>query len=352
MSQQLRGVVTLVVSAALVAAACATGAPVSPTAGPTQSAAPTASATASPAATALPVTGEAIQLVFVLNASDGPLLWGKEQGFFEDHGIDLDIIPGRGSDLALAEINSGRVNFAMVDLTNYVAQRAAADTETTAVYVFSNIATVGIASLTPINEPADMVGKTFGTVAQSSGRLSIPLVLKQNGVDWDPDKQIQLMDFAVLYPTLFSGGIDTAEVGLAGSWESAFLRAQDQGITLHLKLLADWGFLDYSKVLIVRDELIERDPERVRNMVAAVAESQADARENATADEIFRLLSAVDPQADEKTVGLVWDSFTTYVKNPGPMDAAVFQYKLDRLAEQGTETDLTPADLFTNEFIP
>jgi ABC-type nitrate/sulfonate/bicarbonate transport system substrate-binding protein len=334
----------------LVVTACTGGSSAAPSVAPSQAA---PSTPASPSATPIPVTKESVQLDFVLSGSWTPLLWGVDKGYFESRGIDLDIVPGRGTDLALAEINAGRVKFAFVDLTNYVIQRAAAETETTAIYVYNNIATTGIASLTPINEPEDMAGKTFGTVAQSSGKVNIPLTIHQNGVEWDETTLLQLMDFSVLYPTLFSGGIDTAEVGLAGSWESAYLRGQEEGIELHLKLMSDWGFLDYSKVLIVRNDAIEQERDLVERMVAAISESELDALANATGAEMYELLKAVDPQAEEAVVELLWENFKTYVKDPGPMDPEVIQYKIDYLKEnQNLETDLTPDDLYTNEFVP
>ena len=333
--------------AILATSACTAAATPVPTAAPTQ-----APATALPTPTKVPVTKESLQLGFVLSAAYGPMLWGKDKGFFLDNGIDLDMIPGRGTDLALNEINGGRVKFADVDLTNYVIQRAKGATPTTAVYVYNNIATAGLASLKPLGPPSDMVGKTFGTVAQSSGRTNFPLVFKQNGIDWDPDKLLRLMDFSVLYPQLFDGKIDTAEVGIAGSWEGAVTRAKGQGLTLYLKLLSEWGFLDYSKVIIVRDDVIKSDPDLVRRMVAGLWKSQKDAIAKATGDQIFDLLVRVDPQADKTITGLIWDNLKKYVINPGPIDEKVVQYKLDRLKDAGTTTNLKPADLYTNQFIP
>ena len=126
-----------------------------------------------------------------------------------------------------------------------------------------------------------------------------------------------------------------------------------QGIELHLSLLSDWGFKDYSKVVIVRNELIENDPDRVAAMTAALYKSQLDALDNATGTDMFNLLKAEDPQADERVVEAVWDSFQQYVKDPGPLDEEVIQYKLDYLRDnQDLETDLTPEDLYTNEFQP
>jgi ABC-type nitrate/sulfonate/bicarbonate transport system substrate-binding protein len=344
--------VAMVAAVALVASACTAAATPTPTKAPTS--APTGAASAAPTAapTAPPVTKESLQLDFVLTAAYGALLYGKDKGYFKDASIDLDLIPGRGTDLALNEINNNRVKFAMVDLTNYIIQRAKGATQTTAIYVYNNIATTGLASLKQLGPPSDMIGKTFGTVAQSSGRTNIPLVLKQNNVNWDPATQIQLMDFSVLYPTLFEGKIDTAEVGLAGSWEGAVTRAKGQGLTLYLKLLSEWGFLDYSKVIIARDDVIRHEADLVKRFIGALSKSQKEAHATATGAQIYTLVKAIDPQANEEISGMIWDNVKKYVTKPGPVEDSVIIYKLDRLKEQGTTTTLTPAQLYNNEFIP
>jgi NitT/TauT family transport system substrate-binding protein len=363
-------VVTAALSALLVA--CTTTAPTAPpTTAPTSAPTagePTDAATSEPTGaeptagepTAAPeVTEEAVQLDFVLSAAYAPLLWGVEQGIFAEHGIDPQITPGDGSELAIQQLAAGNIDFAFMDMGPYIQVRAQADNDptqpfpATAVYAWMNIATTGIVSREPLEGPEDMADKTFGTVAQSSGRLNIPLILEQNGVEWDPDSQLVLMDFSVLYPTLFSGGVDTAEAGLAGSWEGAYISAQEQGIEVFFTPISEWGFLDYSKVLVVRDEVIENEPERVQAMVAAVMEAEYDALENATPDDIFELVSAQDPSAEEERVKLAWESMVEYIVDPGPMEPEVVQYKLDLLAEQqDLETDLAPEDFYTNEFIP
>ena len=177
-------------------------------------------------------------------------------------------------------------------------------------------------------------------------------MLKLNGVNWDPNTQIQLMDFSVLYPTLFDKKIDTAEVGLAGSWEGAVTRAKAQGLTLNLKLLSDWGFKDYSKTLIVSNDTIKNEPELVAHMVNAFALSQREAYQLATGTLIFNILKSYDPQADENITGQIWDNLKKYVTKFGPFEDEVITYQIARLADAGTSTTLKSTDLYTNAYIP
>jgi NitT/TauT family transport system substrate-binding protein len=339
---------------AILVAACTGGA--TPAASPSPaasagggSAAP--SAEPSPSPSPIPVTEVQVQMDFVISATSGALLWGIDKGFYADAGIDLDLIPGRGSDLALNQIDAGNVDFAFIDGSNYITARAQEVTETLAVYALQNISSTAIASKTQINEPEDMIGKSFGTVAQSSGRQKIPLVLEQNGVD-PAQVTIELMDFSVLYPTLFEGTIDTAEVGLPGSWEGALTSAMEQNIELFVKPISDWGYRDYSKVLIVSNSIIEENEDLVSRFVAATYAAQTDALANATPEEIADLVQQYDPQVDEDRAILEWTDVKEYIVDPGPMDDETFQYQLDLLPGQNIQTDLTPADLYTNDYIP
>jgi NitT/TauT family transport system substrate-binding protein len=350
--RRLRGT-ALMAAAMLLVSACSGGASPSPSTGaPSTPASATPGATATPEPTEIPVETVQAQLDFTMSATAGPLLWGVDQGIFEKHGIEFDLLPGEGSDLALQQIDAGNVDFAFIDGSNYIEARVKGVTETTAIYALQNISTTAIASKVELKEPEDMVGKTFGTVAQSSGRVKIPLVLHQNNVDWDETTLIQLMDFSVLYPTLFEGKIDTAEVGVPGSWEGAFIAARNQGITLYVKLISDWGYRDYSKVLIVSDRLIEENPDLVGRMVAAIHEAQADALENATPDDIYRLVAEKDPQVNEESVKLTWENVKKFIIDPGPMDDETFEFQLDVLEGEGTTTDLAPSEFYTNEYIP
>jgi NitT/TauT family transport system substrate-binding protein len=346
----------LALSIIVVVGACSSGGATSSPAG-AESAAPPASAAseapASEAASATPIamTKVPVQLDFVISATSCAILWGKAKGFFEDAGIDLDLIPGEGSDLALNQIDSGNVDFAFIDGSNYVDARAKDVTKTMALYALQNISSTAIASKEPIENPADMVGKSFGTVAQSSGRQKIPAVLEANGVD-PSQVPIELMDFSVLYPTLFEGGIDTAEVGLPGSWEGAKLAAEGQGLELFVKPISDWGYRDYSKLLITSQAMIDENEDLVRRLVGALYAAQTDALANMTPTDCHNLVKEVDPQVEQARAELEWSDVQQFIKDPGPMDDETFQFQLDNVKAAGTETTLTPADLYTNEYIP
>ncbi len=343
--------VAAVAALGLVLAACGKSSTTTSVAGQTGTTGTTGAsgATASPTPTELTkvdVIGD-----WIFDVGFGGLAYGLQQGYFQQHGVDLNFIPGRGSDLAMQQINQGKVDFAFTDLSTYLQQKIKGDTDTTAVFAWMNTPIIGILSLKPINDPQDMAGKTFATVVFSSGKDTLPYVLQQNGVDAKSVK-VQLLDFSVLYPELFQGKVDTAEADFAGSYESAYFAAKKAHIKTYFKLLSDWGFKDYGKLLIVSNDLIQSDPDLVRNVVAGFNDSITNALANADGEEIFNDLKQYNPQTDEEQTVLAWKDLQSILHDPGPIDDATVTYLLGFLATQGIKTDQPASSFYDNQYIP
>jgi NitT/TauT family transport system substrate-binding protein len=298
------------------------------------------------------VVKESVPLEWLIEPPYAPILWGKEQGYFEEVGIELDLLPGQGSDLAMSQINESRSKFAFTDLDTYIAQRAAGQTDTTAVFVLLADATTGIAANFPIETLADMEGHSWGTVGFSSGNVVLPYILELNDVD-PATVTIEILDFGVLYASLFDSTIDSAEAHRPGSWEQVMVQAEDLGETIHFARLADFGLNSYSKMMIVRNDILESDPDLVRRMVGAMHRSLSEGLATLTEEEVFRLMQTADEQADEEVSRLVWQGFKEVNPSAEPIDPEVISDTIERLqATQDLEGDLVVDDLYTNEFLP
>lgn len=291
-------------------------------------------------------------LDFIFSDGFGRLAYGLEQGYFEDRGIDLKVTPGRGGDLALQQINAGKVDFAFADLSEYLQQRVEGQTETTAIYAWINVPQICVASLEPLESPQDMEGKTFSTVGFSAGRTTVPYVLQHNGVD--PDTvNIQVVDISVLMTQLLSGASETVESAQFGSLEANTITVREAGKELYCTPLSDWGHRDYGKMLIVRDEVLENDPDLVKRVVEAMHESTTEAMANASGDDIYEALKTVSPQVKEESAKAAWESERTELKDLGPIKEDDVAYSLEFLAATaGVSTDDAPSTFYDNSFIP
>jgi ABC-type nitrate/sulfonate/bicarbonate transport system substrate-binding protein len=173
-----------------------------------------------------------------------------------------------------------------------------------------------------------------------------------NGADASTLEVVPL-DFSALYPSLFEGAIDSAELHRPGSWQNLKSQAEAQGIPLFFVPLSDWGLRSYSKNVIARQTFIDADRDLVARFVRALDAAVNDTLANATPEEIFALLDAADAQLPEAPTLLDFEDFRAAVGDPGPVDPEVVQYVLDLIKQtQGIETDLNVDAVYTNEFIP
>jgi len=298
------------------------------------------------------LTPVSVQLDFYPGTEYAPLQRGITKGYFAEQGIELTIEPSTGSLDTLNSINANKVQFAFVDSTTYTLQRIQDTSDTTGVYAYYTHPSFAIWSSKPLKSAADMAGTTFGTVPFSAGTYELPFLLHANGVD--PNSvTVNLMDFSVLYATLDSGGIDSAEIGYPGD-EDEMIRAQTQGLQRYLIPSADWGLKEYAKLLIARDDTISTDPDLVHRLISAIDKSWTDALANATDQEIVDATLVLDPQATDDVTVATWnDMKKIQTDRPGFMTDEVFQASIElATSSQNLTTDLKPSDLYTNEFIP
>jgi ABC-type nitrate/sulfonate/bicarbonate transport system substrate-binding protein len=271
-----------------------------------------------------------------------PLLYGQSKDFFKDANVTPDFIPTRGSDQALQLIESGQVDYAFIDCDTFLAAAAQKKTTTTAVYVWLDKPTLAIVSMTPLNGPKSLSGKSFGTLPQSTARTILPFVLKSNGVD-PKTVDVQALDFSVLYALFLRGQFDTAEMHAPGSWQNVQEQAAAQGKKVYLTMLKDWGLVGYDKILVVRSALLHDSPGDVKRVVGAINRSLTQAIVHATDADASTLLQPVLPQAKPAALVGDWHDFKNLVSKPGPIDGRVFDDSLRRLKDVGIITDIPPS---------
>ena len=292
-----------------------------------------------------------VQMHFLPEPGWATHLYGIEHGIFEAHGIDLELIPGQGSQFAMQQLNEGQVQFAQASLLAYLRSRAEVGPGTTAVFTPINHPQAGLMTTVPADDLADLDGTTVGMIPFSTSRFLLPVVLTENGLD--PESiTIEAVDAAAQYGLLFEGGIDSAEVYLGGNVATVRMLAEQAGVEVYHIDLHEFGLVGYAHSLIVSDELIESDPDLVRNMVEALVESLEGALD-ADLEEIADLVTATAPEYSRESVMAEWSDYRELINVGGALEESVVATNLGYVSDAlGVPHDMQPADVYTNEFIP
>lgn len=217
-----------------------------------------------------PLTKVTLTLNWYPYGEHAPFYYGKKQGIFEEHGIDLQIQAGQGSQKTVQATGAGQTDFGWADTP---ALLAAVDkgmpVKSIGVYLQTAPASVQSFASAGIEEPADLKGKTIAGTAGDALSQTFPVFLERNGLS-ESDVKIQSTDPAGKMAAVMSGQAD----GLMGF-------ANDQGPTMHAESgkemsylrYADFGLNFFSNGLIVGERKLSADEELVEKMSAATSES-------------------------------------------------------------------------------
>jgi NitT/TauT family transport system substrate-binding protein len=151
---------------------------------------------------------------------------------------------------------------------------------------------------------------------------------------------------------LLEGTVDSIEGFLGGNVSSNLFLAEEQGTEIYHLDLNDFGLEGYAHPLVVRNDVIEENPDLVRRLVAAMKES-TEAASEATPEEIAELVTAHAPEISEQVVVLDWPDYRELISESGLIEEEVVETNLRYLTDGlGISHDLQAADMYTNEFVP
>jgi ABC-type nitrate/sulfonate/bicarbonate transport system substrate-binding protein len=277
----------------------------------------------------------------------------KALGYYDEAGLDVEIIqPADGTAEQL--VAAGQGDFGISVQENVTFARTQDDPlpiRSIAAIIQHN--TSGFVSLKEegITSPKDWAGKTYGGYGLPSEENVLKFIAEKNGISYDDITYVNLGEDDIL--SAFRGDIDFAWV-----FEAAELINLD-------KQKAEYNYIPekdidpvldyYTPVIITNDELIEKDPDKVRAFTAATAKGYEYAIANP--EESAKILLDEVPELDEYVVteGQKYLSARYALDAPqwGYQNEEVWSRYADLLFETGQLTaGLDVKAAFTNEFLP
>jgi NitT/TauT family transport system substrate-binding protein len=199
------------------------------------------------------------------------LFYGREQGFFKDENIVLDIREGNGSGNVVRTVINGDDDFALVSVQPpliSISQGAPIKF----IYTWIGDFTWGYLCHpdSGIKEAKDMEGKIIVSSPGNAGISAHPVFVENAGLD--PDKMIDLtlVDGGAMVPTVLTGKADCELGGVSDHqplWEA-------EGVTPEVIWMKDYGIAGPATAVIAREDLIEADPDLVARLLSAMQKSQ------------------------------------------------------------------------------
>lgn len=305
-------------------------------------------------------SAHATEYVFALDAPrpqgrHTPYFVALDRGFYREAGLDVRIVPGRGSADGINRIAAGEATFAFGDAGALVLARSKGATVKMVGVIYASSPFV-IFSLkgTPIAGPKDLEGKSIAAPPTDGMRTMFPVFAKVAGIDaakvrWI-DLPIERKDAALL-----ARDVDAMTSGLQQRPLLA-KAAAERNLEVQTLRWGDHGFALYSNGILVSDAMIAATPALVQGFVSATVRGFAAtfADPEAAAATMIRLHPTLDTAIVRAEIEIVRDmAMSEHARRRGLgwIDEATMQATVDAVAEVFKVEKPPVGSLYTNAFI-
>ena len=295
-------------------------------------------------------------LDFTPYGKHAPFFAALDKGFWKDAGFDVTIVKGEGSATTISSYAAGTVDFAFSDTPTLILARSkGAMLNVAAIIHDKSLYAVGTLEENNIKTPQDLKGKRIGASVGDASRVMFPAFAKLNGIDADSVRWIDMTPPARA-ASLILGQVDAVVLFLT---ETPTFSAKAKEAGKHWKDFpyADYGLDLYSHGLLVRDDLIAKQPDRVKRFVESTMKAWAWSIEHPQeALAIFlKYNPAVDPdQAREHFRIAIKHLLTDTAKRDGIgyIDAEKMKRTVDFVSQSFNVKGVSADDVYTNQFTP
>lgn len=287
-----------------------------------------------------------LRLPWLLNVQAAGYVMAAEQGFYQDAGLNVEILPGGPNLNSTALVASGANTFGTNDVNGIIlGQNQGMDLIMVAACFQRHPGGVITLAEDNIDEPADLVGKTLAYNEGGPWTLT-QAMLARAGVSLDD------IDLVVSPSTelLINGNVD-AKTGFTVNEPIAVELA---GLPTSVMLPSDFGIETYAEVIFTTRSFADANPEIVSAFVDATIKGYEYAYDHQ--QEAVAAVLAINNQLDPAQQAEQLARQESYIFTDAPvcsLDGSVVAGTMDILTEfAGLETDLDPETLYTTQFLP
>jgi NitT/TauT family transport system substrate-binding protein len=209
----------------------------------------------------------ATEVNFILNWIAGgdhaPYFYAKQEGWYEDAGIDLTIEQGKGSSLAVQRTGIGASQLGLADLGTVLVARGKGADVVAVLNIYAN-SPYGMywRKSSGIKGIEDFPGKKIGNPPSDAARAMWPALAKANGIDPDSVSWVNVQPNAKL-AALKAGSIDIT----TSFYNIHHIFKAELGDDMGYFAWKDLGINPYGNSIIANGDFLEKSPEVVRDFV-------------------------------------------------------------------------------------
>jgi len=221
-------------------------------------------ATGTTEGTEAPMQSLDFQLNWKITADHAPYYVALDKGWYEEAGLDVNIILGQGSGYTVQTLDAGRAQVGIADAPVAVAGRAqGADVKIVGIIFDKHPNSMFFWKDSGITVPQDIVGKTVAVPASDGHKVMWPAFARQIGVD--PDS----VEFVNIEPAAKVAALANrrADVVFELYTGKPFMEEAIPPDQLGNILWADYGFDIYAHSIIATDQIIQDNPELLRKFL-------------------------------------------------------------------------------------
>lgn len=206
-----------------------------------------------------------LQLNWVYNSQFAGFFVADKQGLYTAENLKVVIVPGGADFNPMDKLIAKEVDFALVTEASDVLQRREAGQPVVAIAaIYQKNPNVWISLAEKnIKTPQDMIGTRIGV--KPVGEVAYRILLAAAGIDRAKvkDKEVIINDYTIA--PLIEGQVDVLH---AFSLNEPLV-AKKEGYTLNIISFADVGVALPSQILVVREDLVQSNPDLVKRFVRA-----------------------------------------------------------------------------------
>jgi NitT/TauT family transport system substrate-binding protein/putative hydroxymethylpyrimidine transport system substrate-binding protein len=201
-------------------------------------------------------------LDFQPNAVHAGIYAAREEGYYRNAGVDLQIREPSSSTDAPKLLEAGRADFAVLDIHDLaIAYERGLDVTAVVPIVQRPLAAVIAANRDQVQRPSDLEGKTVGVTGLPSDDAVLDSVLEADGASPSAVDRVTIGFQAV--SALAAGKVDAA----TGFWNAEGVALQRQGIAMRVFRVDDYGAPRYPELWLCASRRLVRDHRRLARAV-------------------------------------------------------------------------------------